>query len=177
PRGRAMACSAAAGWTLPAALAITLASALPASTETTAAAMTAFGLTGTWSDDCTKDPAKEGARLIYSPPGTRTPSYRFVMFDKDGNKITVSSDILTAERRSACRRNSARTLSLKSAEYAPLFRPTVIAAPGSGGRRPAHRRRPVIAAVAGAEGRDRRCLSRPPCRRLLGSEAEPGAAI
>src|SRR5438105_11695685 len=93
-----MACSAAAGWTLPAALAITLASALPAVAETTAAAMTAFGLTGTWSDDCAKDPAKEGARLIYSPPGSRTPSYRFVMFDKDGNKITVSSDILSAAR-------------------------------------------------------------------------------
>ena len=93
-----MACSAAAGWTLPAALAITLASAWPALAETTAAAMTAFGLTGTWSDDCTKDPAKEGARLTYSPPGTRTPSYRFVLFDKDGNKITVSSDILSAAR-------------------------------------------------------------------------------
>src|SRR5437660_5190504 len=93
-----MACSAAAAWTLPAALAITLASAWPASAETTAAAMTAFGLTGTWSDDCTKDPAKEGARLTYSPPGTRTPSYRFVLFDKDGNKITVSSDILPAAR-------------------------------------------------------------------------------
>src|SRR5207237_10311347 len=63
-----------------------------------AAAMKAFGLTGTWSDDCAEDPAKEGARLIYSPPGTRIPSYRFVMFDKDGNKITVSSDILSAAR-------------------------------------------------------------------------------
>ena len=90
--------TAASPWILPAALAITLASALPAVAETTAAAMTAFGLTGTWSDDCAKDPAKEGARLIYSPPGSRTPSYRFVMFDKDGNKITVSSDILSAAR-------------------------------------------------------------------------------
>ena len=93
-----MACSAARACTLPAALAMTLASALPAVAETTAAAMTAFGLTGTWSDDCAKDPAKEGARLIYSPPGSRTPSYRFVLFDKDGNKITVSSDILSAAR-------------------------------------------------------------------------------
>src|SRR6266436_4009810 len=93
-----MACSAARAWTLPAVLAITLASALPAPAETTAAAMTAFGLTGTWSDDCTKDPAKDGARLTYSPPGIGTPSYRFVLFDKDGNKITVSSDILSAAR-------------------------------------------------------------------------------
>jgi len=75
-----------------------LAPVLPAAAETTAAALTAFGLTGTWSDDCAKDPAKEGARLTYSPPGTRTPSYRFVLFDKDGNKITVSSDILSAAR-------------------------------------------------------------------------------
>ena len=90
---------AAAAWTLPAALMLALlASTSPAAAEATAAAMTAFGLTGTWSEDCTKDPAKEGARLTYSPPGTRTPSYRFVMFDKDGNKITVSSDILSAAR-------------------------------------------------------------------------------
>src|SRR6267143_995138 len=52
-----------------------LAPVLTAAAETTAAAMTAFGLTG-----------------------TRTPSYRFVLFDKGGNKITVSSDILSAAR-------------------------------------------------------------------------------
>ena len=97
-----MARSVAAAWTLPAALMMALlapaSSASPAAADTTATALTAFGLTGTWSDDCTKDPAKEGARLTYSPPGIGTPSYRFVLFDKDGNKITVSSDILSAAR-------------------------------------------------------------------------------
>jgi hypothetical protein len=94
-----MALSTAAAWTLLAALMMSLLTpSSPAAAETTAAALTAFGLTGTWSDDCTKDPAKEGARLTYSPPGTGTPSYRFVLFDKDGNKITVSSDILSAAR-------------------------------------------------------------------------------
>jgi hypothetical protein len=90
--------NAAAAWGLPAALMLMLASASPTAAETTTAAMTTFGLTGTWSEDCTKDPAKEGARLTYSPPGAQTPSYRFVLFDKDGNKITVSSDILSAAR-------------------------------------------------------------------------------
>src|SRR5437867_1490314 len=94
-----MACSAAAAWTLPAALVVALLSpASPAAAESTAAAMTAFGLTGTWSDDCAKDPAKEGARLIYNVPKTGTPSYRFVMFDKNGNQITSSFDILSATR-------------------------------------------------------------------------------
>src|SRR5260370_9610471 len=97
-----MAFSTAAAWTLPAALMMALlapaSSASPAAKEGTAAALTAFGLTGTWSDDCTKDPAQEGARLIYSPPGIGTPGYRFVLFDKNGNKITVSSDILSAMR-------------------------------------------------------------------------------
>jgi hypothetical protein len=85
-----------AGWALAAALVMTLLA--PASAETTAAAMTAFGLTGTWSEDCTNDPAKEGARLTYSPPGIGTPSYRFVLFDKNGNQITTSADILSATR-------------------------------------------------------------------------------
>jgi hypothetical protein len=93
-----MAFSATAAWTLPAALMLMLASASPAAAETTAAAMTAFGLTGTWSEDCTKDPAKEGARLTYSPPGARTPSYLFVLFDNNGNKITFSTDVLSATR-------------------------------------------------------------------------------
>jgi hypothetical protein len=85
-----------AGWALSAVLVMTLLA--PASAETTAAAMTAFGLTGTWSEDCTKDPAKEGARLTYSPPGTRTPSYLFVLFDNNGNKITFSADVLSANQ-------------------------------------------------------------------------------
>ncbi|HYU13566.1 MAG TPA: hypothetical protein VEK82_13385 [Stellaceae bacterium] len=89
---------AAAAWAPLAALMLTLASASPAVAETTAAAMTAFGLTGTWSEDCTKDPAKEGARLTYSPPEARTPSYLFVLFDNNGNKITFSADILSADR-------------------------------------------------------------------------------
>jgi hypothetical protein len=93
-----MAFRTAATWTLPAALMLMLASASPAAVETTAAAMAAFGLTGTWSEDCTKDPAKEGARLTYSPPGIRIPSYLFVLFDKDGNKITFSADVLSANR-------------------------------------------------------------------------------
>src|SRR5260370_387684 len=70
----------------------------PGAAETAAAAMTGFGLTGTWSEDCAKDPAKEGARLTYSPPGARTPSYLFVLFDNIGNKITFSADVLSANR-------------------------------------------------------------------------------
>jgi hypothetical protein len=84
--------SMTAGWALSAALVMTLLA--PAS----AAAMTAFGLTGTWSEDCAKDPAKEGARLTYSPPEARTSSYLFVLFDDNGNKITFSAYVLSAKR-------------------------------------------------------------------------------
>ena len=84
---------------------------MPAAADTTAAALTAFGLTGTWSEDCAKDPAKEGARLTYSPPGTRTPSYLFVLFDNTGNKITFSADILSATRLA---RGQLKTVSVKT---------------------------------------------------------------
>src|SRR3984893_252042 len=84
-------------WILPAALmTVLLAPASPALAETTTAAMTAFGMTGTWSEDCTKDPAKEGARLTYNLPTAGAPGYRFVLFDRNGNQITSSFDILTA---------------------------------------------------------------------------------
>jgi len=92
-----MACRAAPRWILPAALmTLLLACAPPALAETTAAAMTAFGMTGTWSEDCTKDPTKEGARLTYNLPAAGTPGYRFVLFDRNGNQITSSFDILSA---------------------------------------------------------------------------------
>jgi hypothetical protein len=92
-----MAFRAAPRWILPAALmTILLACAPPALAETTAAAMTAFGMTGTWSEDCTKDPTKEGARLTYNLPAAGTPGYRFVLFDRNGNQITSSFDILSA---------------------------------------------------------------------------------
>ena len=40
----------------------------PAFPESASAALEKFGLVGTWSDDCARDPAKDGGRLRFTVP-------------------------------------------------------------------------------------------------------------